>query len=123
MSAPKSGTALVLAPNGSVYVAGGSLDGTIGHKILERFDIREGKWELLPPMLRGRGYTAGCVGSRGSFYVSGGIEHLKLQDGLEIFDFAADKWRQMGMVDNENIGSGSVDGFLLRACHQMINII
>ena len=36
MSVPRSGPAAVIGPGGAIYVAGGSPDGRVGHKSLER---------------------------------------------------------------------------------------
>lgn len=84
----RSGMACVLGPSGSIYVTGGSYDGTHGNTSLERFDPREGKWEILPAALNlPRGYISGAIGSQMKFYVSGGLHQGKLQSGLEYYDF------------------------------------
>jgi hypothetical protein len=90
--------AAVLGPDGAVYVAGGSPDGTIGHKGLERYDLREGKWTPLREMQSGRGYTAGCVGASDRFYVSGGLHNHKFQSGMEAYDFRTGLWTTQEVV-------------------------
>jgi hypothetical protein len=122
--------AAVLGPLGSVYVAGGSTDGTVSHKSCERFDPREGKrWHGLTSMRRARGYTAGCVGSRDAFFVSGGCNEHRFIGGVEVYDFRADKWTELAssVTSDDNADEDEeVDVFaeyLQRVCHQMIYIM
>lgn len=95
MEQKRSGAAVCVGPEGSVYVTGGSSDGINGLSSMERFDPREGKWSSagLPHMCRGRGYTTGCMGSSGMFYVSGGLADREFVDGIECYDFRANRWR------------------------------
>lgn len=107
-----SGFACVVGGDGCVYVAGGSPDGTSGHKSSERFDSRVGKWEMLPDMNKPRGYTACCLGihlqlselclcqltqsvlgNQQCLYVSGGIHNDMVQGSVECFDIRANAWR------------------------------
>lgn len=100
MKFPRSGFACGIGPGGAVYVAGGSIDGTIGTKTMERFDPREGTWQTLPPMQLPRGYTTGCVTYTGQFCVSGGLHESRIQAGMEAYDFAAGKW--MTIISNQH---------------------
>lgn len=100
MSIARSGPAGVVGPNGSIYIAGGSLDGTIAHQTMERYDFREGKWEMLPAQMHlPRGYISGSVGvGSGLLYVCGGLEDLTFQGGIECYDFRAARW--IGLTDS-----------------------
>eukprot|EP01034_Spumella_vulgaris_P021306 gene21306-27336_t len=130
MSVPRSGMALVLGPLG-VYVTGGSVDGIISNKSCERFDPREGKkWHRLCDMNEARGYTAGCVGSRDTFFVSGGCHEHRFTGGVEVYDFRADKWTELasppstaGEGDDEDEESVGFAQYMQRVCHQMVYIM
>jgi WD40 repeat protein len=94
MREKRSGAAAVIGPYGSIYVCGGSRDGSLGNNTLERYDPREGKrWELLASMHLFRGYTAGAVGSTGVLYVCGGLHDTSVfQPGMECYDFKTNNW-------------------------------
>ena len=44
----------------------------------------------------GRGYTSGCVGASGNFFVIGGSHVATCPPGMECYDFIAQKWRIFG---------------------------
>jgi hypothetical protein len=96
--------AAVLGPDGAVYVTGGSPDGTIGHKGLERYDLREGKWTPLREMQCGRGYISGCVTSSDRFFVSGGLHNHKFQSGIEAYDFRTGLWTTQEVTPTPQLG-------------------
>ena len=58
MSVKRTGAGADFGPDGAIYVCGGSPDGGLGHKSLERYDPRQGTWEKLSPMTHERGYLA-----------------------------------------------------------------
>lgn len=97
MHVPRSGAAAAYLGYHTIYVAGGSRDGTHSHKTIERCDLRQctsvGQWE----MLRGemhcpRGYVTGAVGASGAFFVCGGLHDGYLQGGLEAYEPRMDRW-------------------------------
>jgi hypothetical protein len=47
-------------------------------------------------MTFGRGYTSGCVGASGHFFVMGGSHFMTCPPGIECYDFVAQKWRIFG---------------------------
>lgn len=105
MTLPRSGFASCVGPYGSVYVAGGSQDGSNGTNSVERYDSREGKWESVASMLMPRGYCSGSSSPSGFFYVSGGIHNSKFQGGVELYDFRANKWFALCSGDDVDQGS------------------
>jgi len=70
----RTGSCGGFGPDGSMYVCGGSTDGSDALSSVERLDIRTRTWEELPSMAEGRGYTGGCWGADGCLYVCGGSE-------------------------------------------------
>ena len=72
MRAPRTGAGLGGGPDGCVYVAGGSPDGSDALNSAERLDLRRRAWERLPDMSDRRGYVAAAFDARGDFYVHGG---------------------------------------------------
>uniref|UniRef100_A0A7S2RVT2 Uncharacterized protein n=1 Tax=Rhizochromulina marina TaxID=1034831 RepID=A0A7S2RVT2_9STRA len=89
----RTGVGASVGPDGCLYVAGGSPDGSRNHRSAERFDPREGKWSMLPRMTLRRGYCSATFCASGLFYVSGGIgSHDEELQSVECFDPAAGKW-------------------------------
>lgn len=98
MAQPRSGFASCVGPGGTIYVAGGSIDGSFGTRSVERFDPRVGCWQPVASLHLPRGYTAGCLTFQGYFVVSGGLHDQKIQGGLEGYDFRADRWFVVGSL-------------------------
>ena len=68
----ETGAGVGAGPDSCVYAAGGSPDGQDALASAERWDLRTARWELLPPMARGRGYVAAAFDASGNFVVHGG---------------------------------------------------
>lgn len=78
--------------NQSIYVGGGSYDGSHSVAVTERFDPREGKWELLTTMLTARGYSASCMNGQGNLVVTGGYHDEMIVGSSEMFDARKNQW-------------------------------
>eukprot|EP01039_Chlorochromonas_danica_P001160 gene1160-1267_t len=107
MTLPRSGFASCIGPYGSVYVAGGSQDGSHGTNSVERYDSREGKWESVASMIMPRGYCSGSLSPSGFFYVSGGMHNSKFQGGIELYDFRTNRWFAMCSGNDVAVQLGS----------------
>ena len=96
MSVPRSSMAAVVGPSGSIHVAGGTVDGSAGHKSAERYDPREGKWSPLASMHVRRGCTTGCLSvCNNGFYVLGGSHENTYNYNMEFYDFRMNQWTLM----------------------------
>jgi Protein kinase domain/Kelch motif len=64
----------VAAGSTQIYVAGGRINdpGGVFSADFEVYDLSTGAWSQGPPMLTGRAWCAGTIGSDGRFYVLGG---------------------------------------------------
>ena len=133
----RSGAGAGLGPDGAIYCAGGSPDGTRGLKTFERLDVRCKTWEALPPMAHGHGYTAATWARASCFYVSAGLDvhprhgiRCKPQPHVECFDARKGAWHTLDVVvsgaptDLEGGGGGGFDGRLLRRSgHSMLFVL
>ena len=100
MSVKRTGVGAGFGPDGCIYAVGGSPDGGVGHKSLERYDPREGSWQLLAPMTYEKGYTSAAFGPDGKFWAAGGstVEMLggfvaeTYSDHFEVYDPRNNTW-------------------------------
>ena len=74
MARGRSGFGASFGPDGSLYVVGGSEDGSSAMVHCEMLDPREGAWRPLPAMTTPRGYLSATFGLDGCLYAVGGID-------------------------------------------------
>jgi len=136
----RSGGGAGLGPDGAVYCAGGSPDGTRGLRECERLDARCRRWEALPPMPHGHGYTAAAWGRAGCFYVSAGLDvdprhvHRAVpQPYVDCFDVRKGAWHTLELKEEDATRDPSVvgdkaaptfdSGLLQRSGHNMLFVL
>jgi hypothetical protein len=114
MNSARSGLGSVLGPDGCCYALGGSVDGYNGLSSIERYDVREKKWEILSSsMCYNRGYIAACIGPNQKIYVSGGLHKGEFCNSMEVYDIRMNQWTLCEHPNNE----------FDRASHQMFFIL
>ena len=127
MNFRRTGAGVGAGPDGCVYAAGGSPDGQDALASAERWDLRTARWELLPPMARGRGYVAAAFDATGNFVVHGGYgETGDVGADAEAFDIRAHRWRPVDLAHSAQTqyygqnGAGRTRWYLDRAQHGLV---
>ena len=127
MNFRRTGAGVGAGPDGCVYAAGGSPDGQDALASAERWDLRTSRWELLPPMARGRGYVAAAFDASGNFVVHGGYgETGDVGADAEAFDIRAHRWRPVDLAHSAQTqyygqnGAGRTRWYLDRAQHGLV---
>jgi len=138
MRRARTGAGVGAGPDGCVYAAGGSPDGSGALRGAERYDPRTRAWARLPSMRARRGYVAAAFDASGDFLVHGGYDAVgDVQSSAEIFDVRAHAWRDAPLVpaapdfdggrgqkreqgpDSDVVGSGDPAEYLTRAQHAL----
>jgi hypothetical protein len=98
MCTPRTGAGASFGPDGQLYVAGGSLNGSRMLSSCECYDSRSGMWSRLPDMPTERGYLSAAFAVDGCLYVAGGHETNGFGGPplsvVERFDVRAQRWEQ-----------------------------
>jgi hypothetical protein len=98
MSAPRSGLAAVVGPDGRIYAVGGRNGGPL--HTLEAYSPGADTWATLAPMPTARADLGLAVGGDGLLYAVGGTTDAPVSGGgadsldvVEIYDPVCDSWR------------------------------
>lgn len=96
MSCKRSGFGLITSEmGGGVYAVGGSCDGTVGTDVVEMYDERVGRWEILSgKLICKRGYSGACGGSNGKLYTACGVHNNSFVSSIEWMDPRMNIWQQ-----------------------------
>jgi len=101
-----------MRPTGRLYVCGGT-DGQERLSSAERFNLSNGTWEVLPPMIHRRyGITASVL--HGRLYVCGGFNGQEALSSAERFDPGSGTWELLLPMTEKRFGaaSGVINGQL-----------
>ena len=112
----RTGLGVDVSPHGCIYAVAGSPDGISGLASVERFDEREGIWEVVSNMTYPRGYMGACFGGSGVLYAAGGLMANDCMPSIEWMDPRMHTWT---LLHDEANNWGSMN-YLYRVDFQMV---